>query len=149
MKKKVLSEKLEFFVLLSSTRNRCVHHFEGIFSNTHFNEFLILYFLYQSFEYKSKRVDLAKKLGITQSGIVRILKKMEGNNLVTTDPPSLAIFQDARTKYVKLTTEGEQLLHTYLERAEAHAEYLNHNVNIKTIKKFNQILKIISSNTLY
>ena len=41
------------------------------------NEFMVLFYLEQSSEGKLRRVDLAEKLGLTASGVTRILLPME------------------------------------------------------------------------
>ncbi|WP_208644830.1 MarR family winged helix-turn-helix transcriptional regulator [Mucilaginibacter kameinonensis] len=70
-----------------------------------FTEFVILYLLQQSEEGKARRIDLADKIGITASGITRMLLPMEKIGLVTRE----ANERDARVSYVVLTPAGKQL----------------------------------------
>ncbi|WP_221268954.1 MarR family winged helix-turn-helix transcriptional regulator [Mucilaginibacter sp. X5P1] len=81
-----------------------------------FNDFIILYLLQQSAAGKMRRIDLADKIGITASGVTRMLLPMEKTGLVTRE----ANERDARVSYVVLTPGGRQLF----EDAEKTANVL-------------------------
>lgn len=70
-----------------------------------FNEFLIMHFLAQANLNTLSRIELAESLGITASGITRMLNPMEKNHIV--EKQSLA--RDARVSLVKLTDTGSKL----------------------------------------
>lgn len=70
-----------------------------------FNDFMILYLLQQSTDVKMRRIDLADQIGLTASGITRMLLPMEKIGLVTRE----ANERDARVSYVVLTSAGKQL----------------------------------------
>jgi DNA-binding MarR family transcriptional regulator len=78
------------------------------------NEFLILFHLTQSPEGKMRRVDLAEKVGLTASGITRLLAPMEKIGLVKRE----ANAADARVSFVSLAKGGKHALENAIENAE-------------------------------
>ena len=70
-----------------------------------FTEFLIMHFLYSSPEHMMRRTDLADSVGITASGVTRLLAPMEKNHIVDKERN----LRDARQSLVKLTATGQQL----------------------------------------
>lgn len=70
-----------------------------------FNDFMILYLLQQSAAGKMRRIDLADQIGLTASGITRMLLPMEKTGLVARE----ANERDARVSFVVLTSAGKQL----------------------------------------
>lgn len=81
-----------------------------------FNDLMVLYVLQQSTDGKMRRIDLADQIGLTASGITRMLLPMEKIGLVTRE----ANERDARVSYVVLTSAGKQLF----EDAEKTASIL-------------------------
>jgi len=82
-----------------------------------FNDFIILYLLQQSADGKMRRIDLADKIGLTASGVTRMLLPMEKTGLVTRE----ANERDARVSYVVLTPGGRQLFEDAEKTANALA----------------------------
>jgi DNA-binding MarR family transcriptional regulator len=79
-----------------------------------FNDFVILYILYNSSENKMRRIDLAEKIGLTASGITRLLNPLEKIGLVGRE----ANERDARVSYVVITETGKKVF----EEAKVTAE---------------------------
>ncbi len=71
-----------------------------------FSEFTILYHLNQAPEQKLRRIDLAEHLGLSASGITRILLPMEKIGLIERDLSET----DGRARYAKLTKAGKNFL---------------------------------------
>ena len=92
-----------------------------------FSDFLILYLLQQTPGQKLRRADLAEKIGLTPSGITRILLPMEKIGLVTRE----ANERDARVSYAVLTTAGLQILEDAKSTANAVAKEIIPIENIK------------------
>lgn len=67
-----------------------------------YTEFTILYYLHESPGYMLKRLELAEKVGITASGVTRVLATMEKIKLVEKEKNS----RDARLSLVKLSDAG-------------------------------------------
>ncbi len=71
-----------------------------------FSEFMILFHLDQAMEKKMRRIDLAEKIGLSASGITRLVTPMEKIGLVHKE----ANKRDARVSLVKLSTSGKRIL---------------------------------------
>lgn len=103
-----------------------------------FNDLMILYVLQQSTDGKMRRIDLADQIGLTASGITRMLLPMEKIGLVTRE----ANERDARVSYVVLTSAGKQLF----EDAEKTASTLaNEIVPALKPKDINLLTDLLSS----
>jgi len=79
-----------------------------------FTEFIILYHLVQAKDEKLRRIDLSEKVGLTASGITRLLAPMEKIGLIKKE----AHENDARVSYVVLAPSGKRMLKEALENAE-------------------------------
>lgn len=71
-----------------------------------FTEFTIMYHLHSAYESKLSRVHLAEKIGLTASGVTRVLLPMEKNHLVFKESNP----RDARQSLVVLTDVGHEVL---------------------------------------
>ncbi|WP_228445320.1 MarR family winged helix-turn-helix transcriptional regulator [Chryseobacterium nakagawai] len=85
-----------------------------------FNDFVILYILSQSPESKMRRIDLAEKIGVTASGITRLLNPLEKVGLVTRETNE----RDARVSYVLITLNGKKIF----EEAKITAELATNDI---------------------
>ena len=106
-------------------------HFNGI----DFSDYTILYHLNTSINKRLSRIDLAKKLGLSPSGITRILLPLEKRGIIiSSEDPS-----DARIKNAALTKAGKKLLEEAKYSLEIMTEDIlkneNNNSFLKT-KKF-------------
>ncbi len=81
-------------------------------------DFLVLHYLAISPDQKMRPVDLAEKLGMTASGVTRILLPMEKIGLIK----RLTEKQDGRVSYAALASSGKRILEESLERAELLSE---------------------------
>jgi len=70
-----------------------------------YSELMVLHHLNAAQMLTMRRIDLAEAIGLTASGITRMLKPMEKLHLVEKEPN----LRDARVSLVKLTTTGEVL----------------------------------------
>lgn len=108
-----VSEKVKFIISLAKTQSVLVKRFEGGLGNgLGFNEFLILFYLDQSPEKRMRRIDLAEKIGVTASGITRMLLPMEKIGLIKSDLTS----QDARVRFVLISKSGQDKIKETLAR---------------------------------
>lgn len=98
-----------------------------------FNDFVILYILNSSVESKMRRIDLAEKIGLTASGVTRLLNPLEKTGLVTRETNE----RDARVSYVVITSTGKKIL----EEAQITAE--NITKEILPLKK-GKSLKVVT-----
>ena len=70
-----------------------------------FSEFMVMRCLSLAAERSLRRIDLAEQVGLTASGITRLIAPMEKNNLVAKE----ANARDARVSLVKLTDVGAEI----------------------------------------
>lgn len=82
------------------------------------SDFAILYRLSQAPDEMMRRGDLAEAMGLTASGITRLLLPMEKIGLVRRE----ADRHDGRVSFVKLAPGGKRILADALEKAEMLAE---------------------------
>ena len=108
-----------------------------------FNELIILYHINHSPDKKIRRIDLAEKVGLTASGITRLLLPMEKIGLIAREKNE----NDARVSYVVLAPGGLTKLHEGLERLEIFCEDVFDNTKEKnitdTIKLFSELVNRI------
>ncbi|MBT4290823.1 MAG: winged helix-turn-helix transcriptional regulator [Deltaproteobacteria bacterium] len=71
-----------------------------------FSEFMIMFHLVHAPEKKMRRIDLADKIGLSASGITRLVAPMEKRGLVYKESNK----RDARVSLVKLSAAGERIL---------------------------------------
>ncbi|PLX21251.1 hypothetical protein C0584_03155 [Candidatus Parcubacteria bacterium] len=76
------------------------------FNGLDFSDYMILSFLDESKEKKLMRVELAEKMGLSPSGITRMLLPLEKTGLIQTEEGE----DDARARYAKLTKAGEETI---------------------------------------
>lgn len=108
------STALQFFVNLSKIQSVVTRRFDGRLNGLGWTDFIILLHLAQASDEKLRRIDLAEKIGLTASGVTRVLLPMEKIGLVTREINE----NDARVSYVVLAPGGKEKLFEALERAE-------------------------------
>ena len=109
---------LKVFVNLSKILTENSRRFNGGLDGIGFNEFVILLHLSQSPENKIRRIDLAEKMGLTASGVTRILAPMEKIGLIQKE----ANARDARVSYVAISSSGKRNLAETLEKTKPFFE---------------------------
>ncbi len=103
-------------------------------------DFMVLFHLNQSPEGKMRRVDLAEKLGLTASGITRMLLPMEKIGLVK----RAADKTDARVSYAMLAPGGKRMLEESLERAGLLSEDILASANPQNIKEISSLMAAVT-----
>lgn len=83
-----------------------------------------------------RRIDLAEQVGLSASGVTRLLNPMEKNHLVQKESNP----RDARVSLVKLTNTGEQLLAEATISFEHTAERILMPLSSKKIDRFAQLI---------
>jgi DNA-binding MarR family transcriptional regulator len=132
-----ISDRVKFLVTLSKTQSVLSKRFDsGMGNGIGFNEFLILLFLSQATEQKMRRIDLADKIGITASGITRMLLPMEKIGLVKNGDNEA----DARVRFVYLSSGGKEKLEDALDRFEMLAEDVISDDKVNNLKSFSDLL---------
>jgi len=133
-----ISQSLQFFLNLNVVQALAVKRFDTKLSNhgISLNDFLILYHVSQAPEEKLRRMDLAEKIGLTASGVTRMLSPLEKIGLVRREANS----RDARVSYVKLAPAGKRVLNDALATAESASDQILNSVKTKRTEDFNKFL---------
>jgi DNA-binding MarR family transcriptional regulator len=109
-----ISELLKLFFAIAKTQAVMNRKFDSYLGGLGLNDLLVLFYIDQSFDGRVRRADLAEKLGLTASGVTRLLLPMEKIGLVKRELDET----DARVSFVSISTSGRVKLHEGLERAE-------------------------------
>lgn len=100
-----------------------------------FTEFMILNQLDSTSQKTMRRVDLADAIGITASGVTRLLSPMEKIGLLQKQQNP----RDARVSLVKLTSAGQKLYSEALTSFEQFAESKLAVLNKKQLEKITEL----------
>ena len=133
-----ISQSLKLFLNLNVVQVIVAKRFDSKLSShgISLNDFMILYHIGEAPEEKLRRTDLAEKIGLTASGITRMLLPLEKLGLVRREANS----RDARVSYVKLAPAGKRILNDAIVTAEATAEQI---LNASKTKKLDEIFKLL------
>lgn len=100
------------------------------------NDLMILHHLGEAPDERLRRSDLAEKIGLTASGITRMLVPLERTGLVRREANS----RDARVSYVKLAPAGKRVLTDGIREADALAEQIFGVVKGRKADEFMKLL---------
>ena len=105
--------QLELFVSLAKLHAKTTRIFDARLGGIGMTEFIILHHLERAEGQRLRRIDLADKIGITASGITRMLAPMQKIGLVRTEEAK----DDARVRYVAIAASGRRKLEEAMENA--------------------------------
>ena len=123
---KTLNTSLTFFLNLAKVHTTISRRFDGALNGLSLTEFIVLFHLSNAHEEKMRRVDLAEKVGLTASGVTRLLLPMEKIGLVQKEVNE----RDARSSYVALASGGKEKLAEAIDRAEIFCDDIVEHANI-------------------
>lgn len=103
-----------------------------------FTEYLVLKELNQAREKKLRRVDLAQRIGLTASGVTRLLNPMQKIGLVCKEEAA----RDARVSLVALTSTGERI---FMEADTSVAQTAESFIGQLSDDDRSKLLELISS----
>jgi len=107
-----------------------------------FSEFMILFHLDQAIEKKMRRIDLAEKIGLSASGITRLVTPMEKIGLVHKETNQ----RDARVSLVKISSCGERILQESTISLNAASQEILSELNESSLSKMLNTLMILGGN---
>jgi DNA-binding MarR family transcriptional regulator len=107
-----------------------------------FNDFLILYLLQRMGGEKMRPTDLAEKIGLTASGVTRMLLPMEKIGLIERQ----ANERDARVSFVVITTAGKRIYEEALVTAGIIAREIIPSEYSKNNSPLTEMLKALGGN---
>ncbi|MFA6183604.1 MAG: MarR family winged helix-turn-helix transcriptional regulator [Parcubacteria group bacterium] len=135
--KQIINPSVKFFIDLAKVQAISSRRFDNSLGGLGFNEFIILYHLSQAENEKMRRIDLADKIGLTASGVTRILLPMEKVGLIKKEVNK----DDARSSLVIIASGGKRRLLEGLERSELLVEEI---ISSKNKSKIKQSLKFLT-----
>ncbi|WP_026628837.1 MarR family winged helix-turn-helix transcriptional regulator [Dyadobacter alkalitolerans] len=133
-----ITPSLKLFLNLTTVQALITKRFDAKLSShgMSLNEFMILFHLGEAPEEKMRRVDLAEKIGLTASGITRMLSPLEKLGMVKREANS----RDARVSYVKLANAGKRILTDATATSELLSEQILSTVRTKKLDDLSKIL---------
>ena len=139
----MINSDLLFLINLNKIQSIISRKFDSLsVHGLNFNDFVILYILYNSSENKMRRIDLAEKIGLTASGVTRLLNPLEKIGLVSRE----ANERDARVSYVVITETGKKIF----EEAKTTAENITKDIlpakKSKSLRLMNDLLFDLGGN---
>ena len=135
-----ISPTLSFFISLSRIETIFSRKMDAKLGGLGFSDFLILYALSIAPDKRLRRIDLADTIGLTASGITRLLLPMEKIGLVQRE----AHDGDARVSYIAIAPGGETKLSEAIVRAEQYCSDIIHPAEATEITHANNILSKLS-----
>ena len=138
------NEKLEFIMKLSSLYTLLLKSNDRRLS-THgisFSEYMVLYELSKAPNHSMRRVDLAQSVGLSASGITRIINPMEKIKLVEKESNP----RDARVSLVKLSDIGIQVQQEALASLQENANTIFEGIDITNLHEVFSLLKQLEKN---
>lgn len=131
-----LTPSLKFFISMAKAQAILTRKFDNGLNGLSLSDFMILYHLSQAPNQTMRRVDLAERIGLTASGVTRLLAPMEKIGLVKRE----ASPNDARVSNVVLASGGKQKLKDSMDHAEVLSEDLLPSMNAKKAEEFASFL---------
>ncbi|MGD9968837.1 MAG: MarR family winged helix-turn-helix transcriptional regulator [Sulfuricurvum sp.] len=102
-----------------------------------FSEFLVMYQLSLVSNRTVRRIDLAESVGMSASGITRLLNPMEKLKLVDKEQNP----RDARVSFVKLSDVGSELLSNAMKSVQQAADTLFETLDANDIELLLAVIK--------
>lgn len=131
-----ITPPLKFFLNLAKVQSVLTRRFDSGLGGLGLSDFMILYHLRTAEGEKLRRIDLAEKIGLTASGVTRLLAPMEKVGLVKREIHK----DDARVSYVLLAPGGRRRFNETIERAELISDELLEAAGVKKVSDFSDIL---------
>ncbi len=131
-----MNASVSCFIQLAKLQAIMSRRFDARLGGLGLNEFIILFHLSQAEGETLRRVDLAERVGLTASGVTRLLLPMEKIGLVK----RVADESDARVSQVKLAPSGRRQFEEGIERAEILCEDLFPPAQIKKLESLSEAL---------
>lgn len=128
-----LSNSMQLVLTLVKTQGQVLKTLESALSyhGISFTEWLVMHRLRQASDYSLKRASLANSIGVTASGVTRLLQPMEKVGWVE----KIANKRDARVSLVRLSTAGQRVYEDTTKSIEYSAEKVTNMMNQQQIEQ--------------
>lgn len=129
-----MTRNKELIISLNSLQTRMLKRVDQHLSihGISFSEFLVMYHLNNAPNMTMRRIDLAECIGLSASGVTRLVNPMEKNHLVEKEINP----RDARVSLVHLSKSGAELLEYAKVSFEQSADSILKPLNNKQITTF-------------
>ncbi len=131
----LISSKLKFIFQIGKAHAYLARRFSS--QGLGFGDMAVLYQISKASGQKIRRVDLAEAVGLTASGVTRILVPLEKIGVVKRESNA----RDARVSFVTLTESGKELLRDSIKSAEVICDDLIPNEKSKKLEQFFEIIE--------
>jgi DNA-binding MarR family transcriptional regulator len=138
------SQKMSFIMNLWTLNTIISKKIDGKLGSIHgisFTEYMVLFHLKSSEAKSMRRIDLAEILGLTASGVTRLLSPMEKIGLIKKEINT----RDARVSLVKITSSGERILNDATLGLEEVSNSILQNVTNSSLHKSLEAFQSINS----
>lgn len=132
---KKVNQSVRFVLELTRTQAVLARRFDSGLGGLGLSEFMVLYHLNAAADEQMRRIDLAERIGLTASGVTRLLLPMEKIGLVKSGESE----GDARERYVMIASGGRRKLNEAIERMELSLKELipvEKRDNLKELTEF-------------
>ncbi|MDD2916609.1 MAG: MarR family transcriptional regulator [Candidatus Gracilibacteria bacterium] len=140
-----MNKNLDFLMRIEKLASITRKRFDAGLNGLGWSDFLILHYLANTPDQKLRRIDLAERVGVTASGVTRLLLPMEKIGLISRDIHPT----DARVSYVLLAPGGYTKYREGLERAELALADMRVFDMIAGIDAFSEILTEVTKHVAY
>lgn len=106
------------------------------------SQWIALYYVYNHESITQK--ELADKMGIKEPSVVRLLQKLEADDLLF----RASTIEDKRIKQLKLSSKGIKTYHELLPVVEHFKNYTVRGISEEDLQTFKQVLETMTKNTL-
>ena len=136
-----ISQNVELIIKLSALQTRLLKRIDTQLSvhGISFTEFLVMYHLNKSQNKMMRRIELAENIGLSASGVTRLLIPMEKIGLIKKE----ANPRDARVSLVNLTDSGEGIYKDSEKSLNLCAESLMQMLNEKQVNKLTALTEAL------
>jgi DNA-binding MarR family transcriptional regulator len=134
--------KLDLITNLDATFTRSLKQIDRRLSahGITYTELMVLHRLNGASNQTMRRVDLAEAIGLTASGVTRLLLPMEKRRLVERE----ANPRDARVSLIELTVAGKKLYRDAFTTFQFCADALTRNLTEKQVNTLSELLNIVN-----
>lgn len=133
-----ISNKLKFLMQISKTDAIVSRKFSG--QGLGFVDLAVLAAISEAPEGRIRRIDLAEQVGLTASGVTRLLIPLEKIGVIKRESNK----HDARISYAMITKSGKELFRDSLKWAEEKCDDLIPSGNAKKIEQAVELLEVIA-----
>ena len=137
----LVTPSMELVIALSSLQSHLLKKIDLRLSahGINFTEFMVMYHLNAAPNKTMRRIDLAESVGLSASGVTRLLTPMEKIKLVQKELNP----RDARVSLVKLSKVGEQVFKDAFVSFKDSASSLLQALDSKQLSKFLELTKVL------